>query len=104
MIEKLHGLVDKHDIWSHVPFFLAATRVGEVGNRLNTTRIMESLIIAGLTGAITLYGVQQKMDVQISEIRSQMAKCEVRAAEDRAEALARDRRIEDRIEKNHTGK
>ncbi len=104
MIEKLHELADKHDLWSHLPFFLAATRVGEAGSRLNTTRIMESLIIAGLTGAITLYGVQQKMDVQISEIKSQMAKFEVRAAEDRAEALARDRRIEDRIEKNHGGK
>jgi hypothetical protein len=67
MIEKLHSLVDKHDIWSHVPFFLAATRVGEVGNRLNTTRIMESLIIAGLTGAITLYGAQQRFSKVLNQ-------------------------------------
>jgi len=99
----------KHALLEHSPFFMAITKLnGNLGAKFNTTRVLEGLIIAGITGAITLYGVQQKMDVQIAQIQVQMLKYEQRSAEDRAanaaasaEAALRDRRIEDRINYLH---
>jgi hypothetical protein len=92
---RLIEVIEKPDFWASVPFLMTAANAN--GQKFNTTRILEGLIIAGITGAITLYGVQQKMDVQIAEIKTQMQKFEVRAAEDRAESIIRDRRLEDQI-------
>ena len=93
----------KQQIVEHTPFLIAATRGGgEMVNKLNLTRVLESLIIAGITGGIVMYGVQQKLDAQMSEIKAQMVEVKARLSEDRTESIVRDRRIEDRVDSIHS--
>lgn len=89
----------KQAVIEHLPFVLATG--AQAPAKMNTTRVLESLIIAGITGAITMYGVQQRLDAQMAEIKAQMAEVKSRIAEDRAEAIRRDLRIEDRIDGIH---
>ncbi len=91
----------KHSLAEHIPFMLAATRLGEVSGKINTTRILESLIIAGITGGIVMYGVQQKLDTQMAELKAQMSDFKVRLAEERSEAISRTNKIEARIDAFH---
>lgn len=93
----------KQSVIEHTPFLIAATRGGgEMVNKLNLTRVLESLIIAGITGGIVMYGVQQKLDAQMAEMRVQMVELKTRLSEDRAESIVRDRRIEDRVDSLHS--
>lgn len=93
----------KQSVIEHTPFLIAATRGGgEMVNKLNLTRVLESLIIAGITGGIVMYGVQQKLDAQMAEMRVQMVELKTRLSEDRAESIVRDRRIEDRVGSLHS--
>ena len=103
----------KHLLLEHadkIPFFLA-TRAGDgpAMNRLNTTRIMESLIIAGITGGIVMYGAQMKLDAQMAEQRAFNAEIRMMFADmkrdmkdDRQDSVERDRRVEDRINALHS--
>jgi hypothetical protein len=96
-------MIDWHQIADNLPhlsslFMVTKTNGNMPRGRVNTTRVLESLIIAGVTGAITMYGIQIKLDAQMAEIRAQMVEMKLRANEDRMEALRRDVRIEDRVE------
>ena len=83
----------------HLPFILATRANGvAVTARMNTTRILESLIIAGITGGIVMYGVQSKLDVQMAELRLQMIEVKSRFNDERNEAIAREARVQARID------
>ncbi len=50
-----------------VPFVLATGQHPP----LNMTRVIESLIIAAVTGAVTMWGVQQRVAVEIDALKEQ---------------------------------
>lgn len=92
------------DAIHHAPFILA---VGQT-NKINTTRVLESLIIAGITGGIVMYGAQAKLDAQMTEMRAVSMELRVQFAElksiikdEHIESLSRDNRLDDRINALH---
>jgi len=60
-----------------VPFVLATGQHPP----LNMTRVIESLIIAAVTGAITMWGVQQQVQVEINALKVQNVRIEAALAE-----------------------
>lgn len=85
-----------------IPFVLATRRTADgvlTGSaKLNTSRVLEGLVIAGITGAIVMYGVQQKLDAQLAELKAQMAQLQTRMMEQKAEINARENRLEDKLD------
>jgi len=86
------------DLIPTVPFFMVTKNGVLQDSKVNTTRVLESLIIAGITGSIIMYGVQQKLDVQMSELRVQINEVKVRIADEKHEAANRIERVDDKIE------
>lgn len=56
-----------------IPFVLATGQHPP----LNMTRVIESLIIAAVTGAVTMWGVQQQVQTEIAQLKAQNARIEV---------------------------
>jgi hypothetical protein len=87
---------------NYIPFLVTSTRTnGLPSGQVNLIRVLESLIIAGITGAIVMYGVQIKLDEQMAGIKTQMAELKARMAEDRAHNISRIDRVEDRMAAMH---
>jgi hypothetical protein len=88
-----------------VPFALIAGKQPH----WNLQRILEGLIIAGITGMITMYGVQKTQEVQMSSIREELYRMrsdmqqrieEVRISvrENTSQASSREDRIENKLD------
>jgi hypothetical protein len=77
-----------------VPFILAMRRFGDdgstVGVKLNTAKILESLIAGAIIAATTTYMIQQKMEVELASIKYMMA-------QDRADRISRENENRDAI-------
>jgi cell division protein FtsB len=60
-----------------IPFVLATGQHPP----LNITRVIESLIIAAVTGAVTMWGVQQQVQVEIMALKAQNSRIEAQLTE-----------------------
>jgi hypothetical protein len=102
MSEWKQFLVEQLHTHAHaIPFMLATRRATDgiaLPAKLNLTRVLEALIIAGVTGAISMYGMQLKQESQMSEIKYEIAQLQVRFAESRAETNAVLNKHEDRLD------
>lgn len=98
-------MIDIDSISKFIPFALVTGRTPH----WNVQRIIEGLLIAGITGAITLYGVQKTQEVQIMSIREDLYRMrsdmqqridEVRISvrENTASTNAREDRIESKLD------
>jgi hypothetical protein len=61
-------LIDFEPVSKFIPFALVTGKTP----RWNLQRVLEGLIIASITGVITLYGVQKSHEVQIMSIREDL--------------------------------
>ena len=99
-MDEFRHLLSEHPNW--LPFFLVARRASDSGSlpevRLNTAKLIEALLIAGITGGVVMYGVQMKLDAQMADLRSQIAMLQTRIAEQRAESASRADRIEAKVD------
>jgi len=97
----------------YIPFMMVRrTDAGDLipGARLNGARVIESLIIAGVTGLIVMYGAQQRQDAMMQRLESLVAEqarvttaIELRQDNDRREGLARNDRIEGKLDAHIAG-
>ena len=83
------------------PFVLAA---GAKQQPWNVQRILESLITGAIAAAITLFGVVQAMRAEIAQLHSDIQRIEVQARENSAQHMAREDRIENKIDSHLTRK
>lgn len=60
-----------------IPFVLATGQHPP----LNMTRVIESLIIAAVTGTVTMWGVQQQVQTEIEQIKEQSRRIEASLVE-----------------------
>ncbi len=58
-----------------LPFVLSA---GAAGQKLNVQRIIEAIIIAMVTGGVTMYGAQQMVVAKLDALDRNLAKLEMR--------------------------
>lgn len=96
---------------ANIPYVIAASKNG-AGPKLDTSKILETLIGAGIIGLITMYGIQQRLNSQMEEQIKRWDQLESRQAIERAEVMRRldeqrkeaidgYRRLEDRINSIH---
>lgn len=84
------------DFAQFIPFALVTGKQPH----FNTQRVLEGLIIAGITGAITLYGVQKQLEADLANIRASVAEQKADTKEMVRAIVEREDRIENKID-NH---
>jgi len=60
----------KPELMGVLPFMLSLQNEG--ASRVNIQRIVEAVIIAGVTAGLTMYGTQQVIKVQIENLKAQV--------------------------------
>lgn len=56
--------------WCSIPFLMATS--GEGGHKLNITRIVEAIIIAGILGAMMMWGGQKVIETELRHVNTKI--------------------------------
>lgn len=78
VVKENEGLSEAHDYHSWIPFLIPA---GQKTTKMNAQRVIEALLIAMFTAAVSMYGMQQaltakfdNLNVKVDELSEQVAK------------------------------